>query len=186
VIFLGSGVSNLFFFMDGIGYPFLYGIKYGYALSILTTAMVNIGLAFFATEVFSGQKEATIRRIKVLRVSFIIIESVICVWGSILKMVDSPVTEVLMLIFIVSVALYLILGFKSLQLARRVEGADYKRALKYISIFAFCILGVFIFYILDSFYSGYSTWSFLGTAMYLLTMILGYLGFVKPSKKKQA
>jgi hypothetical protein len=183
LMFFAYGLANVFMTLDGI-FIDLYIIRYGDALSFLAAAFANVGLVYFATEVFYGKGEKPSKTIVLVRILFAMGEIAVCTWGALMKLLDMRdwVTTSLVLIFTISILLYFILAINAYKLARKLERNELKTSITYIGHFALSLLGIFVFYILDSFYIGYSIWIVIGTCFYAFATYLSYVGFVKPMK----
>ncbi|HMF33454.1 MAG TPA: hypothetical protein VKK79_18660, partial [Candidatus Lokiarchaeia archaeon] len=82
------------------------------------------------------------------------------------------------------IALILLLSIFSWarNLAQKVEDPVYKQAILNISYYAIINVGVFVFFIIDSFYTDYTIWGLSGWSCYLIAVIAAYRGFIRPAK----
>ncbi|MHA1339916.1 MAG: hypothetical protein ACTSRZ_07205 [Promethearchaeota archaeon] len=197
LIFLALAISPIAQFIDGLFYTGwgadntfgLYDAQIGYALILIFTAIANIGLLNFALDIFIHEElKATQRRISNLRIVRIVSSILLGVLGGlggILKLQSMDVTIIIGLYFIIAMVIYIFLGTNAYKLARRVEPGIFRTSIRYIGHFAFSLLGVYIFFILDSFYTTYTIWGFFGWALFFIATYLGYIGFALPIKKSQ-
>ncbi|GAB4328420.1 MAG: hypothetical protein Kow0069_35630 [Promethearchaeota archaeon] len=176
------GILPLFQLSDSIFYPSFYPVKYGYAFIILLSALGNVYLLFFSVEVFLKEGENLALSWRIYRVVAIVGELAFSVVGFLLKLRDLDVTIYLAAHFLIALQLYVVLATRSFALSRRVEG-EYRRPLQYIGGFSGSLLAVYSFFILDSFYTNYTVWGFLGWAVYAFMTLLGYMGFARGKKR---
>lgn len=179
-IFLFLAFAPIAQFCDGLFYETLYYVKYGYAFIILLLALVNILLFMFATEVFFVKEKRIPRRFQIILILFASTEIALSIVGFIMKLQNMDVTIVIGLHMVVGMLLYIGLASRSFQLASKIEDNFYKQSIRYIGLFALTLLIIYIFFILDSFYSVYTIWGVFGWSFYLLSVYLAYRGFVKP------
>ncbi|MHA1733259.1 MAG: hypothetical protein ACTSU5_15030 [Promethearchaeota archaeon] len=182
--FLLLAVIPMFQFMDTMCYGTCYAVKYGYALIVLFSAIGNIVLLAFALEVFFSGEQGIPKPWRAYFAAFASAESFFSVVGFVLKLRDVPVTTFIAVHFLVAIQLYLVLAGRSFRLASRVDEQVYRAALRSIGLFGFTFLGVYTFFILDSFSTTYTVWGLLGWICFLMTTVSGYLGFVKPMNEQ--
>lgn len=188
LLFTVLGICPLMQFMDGLFYTgwgtensfLLYDIQYGYAGIIITTSIANITLLYFATEIFVIKEDGVARKTQILRLIMTIAILAIAVIGGLMKINDLDVTIVIGLYMVLAIFLNLFLGINAMKLASKIEDPTYRNSIRSIGYFAFSLLGIYVFFILDSFYDTYSIWGFFGWSLFLIATYLGYLGFVKP------
>ncbi len=171
---------------DGIFYPFIFTVKFGYSAAIVFTMIVNVALVLFSTEVFASQENRITRGTIIFRILFIL--GVVLTTGiaTVLKLVGEDVTITLGLYMGISVILFLLTFMWARKLARKMDDPVYKRAIQYISYFAIIFLAVFVFFIADSFYPYYTLWGLIGWCCYLLGTWAAYRGFIRPAKLQDA
>ncbi len=187
VLFAGCLVINVLSALDGLLYPDVYPIRYGYAFSLLFTAIAFIGLLFFATEVFYIEETQT--PVKKLRIVFAVVLLVISSWGMV-GLLQNRIAEnlvVLIILFSLNLTIYIVIGIKAYRLAKKIEENVYKKSIKFIGHYAICNIAIYIFFIIDGIdetLAGTTVWGFIGACVFALTAYLAYVGFVKPMSTK--
>ena len=91
------------------------------------------------------------------------------------------------LIFIYNAAIYLPLLLNSIHLANRIEDKAHKKAIFYIAVMAFCLVSIFLSFLLDQlmlvFYSArFSIFYYLAWVWAIIGFISSYFGYMKPAK----
>ncbi len=182
VFFLSAGLAPAAQLFDGIFYPFVFPVKYGYAAVILFTMVLNVALLLFATEIFAEQTSRISGRTALYRVLFTAGVAITTILATILKLEGQDVTIYLGIYMAISLLLYISLRIWATQLARKITDPVYRQALSYIGYFAIAFIGVYVFFVADSLYSGYTLWGFLGWLMFFGGVLFAYRGFIRPSK----
>ncbi len=193
VMFLGLAIAPLMQFMDGLFYTGwgpentfgLYDTQYGYALIILSTSIMNICIYLFASDIFFNKKEGSEKKFSISSLILLVLSVSILVssiFGFFMKLANQDVTIVIGLFMALSMGMNIFLGTASIKLAKSIENNFYSKSLMYIAYFAFGIIIVYVFFILDSFYSSYSIWGLFGWTLFLIVTYLAYKGFVAPMK----
>ncbi|MBD3350208.1 MAG: hypothetical protein GF364_01855 [Candidatus Lokiarchaeota archaeon] len=191
IIFFTLACAPLSQFIDGLFYSGwsihntfgLYDVQYGYAFILISTTLANIGLLLFSVDVFLTKQEGPYpKNTKIVVIGGSILIGTLGILGGILKLNDREVTAIIGIYFVIAMIMYILLGTKAYKLSNKISEAIYKKSIKYIGHFAFSLLAIYIFFILDSFSTTYTIWGFFGWAVYLLATYLAYIGFVKPIK----
>ena len=191
VLFIVFSVTPIMQFLDGLFYAGhvdnfgIWSVQYGYSTILVTTAIANISLLFFSTNVFMTKGEKLSITIVIIRLILMIGMLFVAIYGAVMKIENQSVTLIIGIYMIFAIFMNLTLGIRAFQLASKISEEDYKRSIHSIGFFAFSLLGIYIFFIIDSFYPSYSIWGFFGWALFLFTTYLGYLGFVRPVKIKE-
>lgn len=191
ILFISLAGAPISQFIDGLFYSGwgpdntfgLYDVQYGYALIIFFTAIANICLLLFASEIFMPETNPKRKaRSKITNNIIISILGILGVLGTIMKILNMQVTIIIGFYFAFAMIIYILLGTNAYRLARKVEDPIYSSSIKYIGHFAFCLLTIYVFFIIDSFSTTYTIWGFFGWAIYLIAAYLAYNGFIRPMK----
>ncbi|MHA1819294.1 MAG: MFS transporter [Promethearchaeota archaeon] len=189
-LYISLALAAFFQMMDGIFYSKtdlhilpLYDIQYGYALIIISTAITNVSLFYLGTEIFYSSQENIPKIILVSRKVILYVLIITTIIGGIMKVLDMNVTIVIGLYMVLSMSINLGLTINAFKIAAKVDEPLFKESLKNIGYFTLNFLFVFIFFILDSFYTGYSIFGVFGWGWFLFAVYLGYKGFTKPAKR---
>ncbi len=184
LFFLFAGLAPAAQLFDGIFYPYVFPVKYGYAVVILFTMVINIALLLFATEVFAEKATRISARTMLYRVLFAFGVFITTILATVLKVQDQDVTLYLGVYMAISLLLYISLGIWAHQLSRKISEPVYRQAISYITYFAIAFIGVYVFFVLDSFYEDYTLWGLLGWLMFFGGVLFAYRGFIRPSKMR--
>lgn len=184
IVFLFASLAPGAQLFDGLFYPYVFAVKYGYAMVIILTMVINIALLLFATDIFATDALKVSRRALVFRVFFIIGVGSTTAIATVLKLQGQDVTLVLGLYMAISLTLYLALFLWARTLGRKVGDPVYQQAIRYIGYFALAFLACFVFFVVDSFYTDYTIWGLFGWGMYLVGVWAAYRGFIRPAQKK--
>lgn len=195
IIFISLAGAPISQFIDGLFYSGwgsdntfgLYDVQYGYALIIFFTAIVNICLLLFSSEIFMPETDP--KKAAKSKMTKSIITSVLGglgVLGSIMKILNMQVTIIIGIYFVFAMIIYILLGTNAYHLAKKVNDPVYSSSIRYIGHFAFSLLTIYVFFIIDSFSSTYTIWGFFGWAMFLVASYLAYNGFIRPMKISKA
>jgi MFS family permease len=179
-IFVVLGLAPIFQFMDGLFYRTYYFVQYGYAFILLATAVANILIFYFALEIFLTKGETINWKSKIIFYCVAVVEITLSGIAFIYKLLNLDVTLFIGAHMVIGLVIYLLLAIHAFRLSRKLEPGIYRNSVKSIGNFAISLLGVFIFFIIDSFYPYYTIWGFLGWALWLFCTYLAYKGFVEP------
>ncbi|MCP4760997.1 MAG: hypothetical protein GY870_04390 [archaeon] len=184
-LFLLMGLAPIFQIIDDIFYGNLYNVRIGYALIMIGTALYNTALLYFAAEVFLGEPTTMSKRINLIKPSFLIVTLLITSVGAIniiFTLVDGLDTILIIFYMVIVLGMNLFLGINAYKLSAKLDDEKYKISIRYIGHFSFTLLGIYFFFILDSFAPTevYTIWATIAWIVYLFALIFGYIGFVKP------
>ncbi|MHA1818896.1 MAG: hypothetical protein ACTSU2_06810 [Promethearchaeota archaeon] len=176
-------ISELF---DDFLYGDVYNIRYGYLVIVVLTAFFNIYLLYFSIDVFMKSQERDEKKIKLQKEIFIILQVAIASALIVVRLIPALAgldTLMITLFMLISVILYFYLIGNSVKLIRVLkEENQFKKVLKYIVLFNMSLIGIYIFFIIDSFYIYYTIYATMSWSVFLLATIFAKIGFI-PKKQ---
>lgn len=180
LLILFFGISPISLVFDAFFWKNGYEIQWGYAIMLLLSGIANITMILFATDVFFSKTGTVPMRFRIYNIVFIVLELIFTIAGFISKINQSPITTFIAIHMFIALSMYVLVAIKAFQTAKLVEEALYRKSIMVIGIFNLLLVGIYIFFIIDSFYTVYTIWSTLGWILYLGCTYLFYLGFIKP------
>jgi hypothetical protein len=190
ILFISCVFINICSAVDGVFYPDIYDFQYGYALSMIFTALGIISLLYFATAVFTISDGSKKQNKNLIYAIFSVYLMIISIWAIICLSPSSPIaSEIpLSIIFLSSLTVYIVIAVQSHKLAKSVEDVYYKKFISYICYYALGNILIFVFFIIDGIDpapDGTTIWSFIGVCVFCFTAYLAYKGFIIPMKTKK-
>ncbi len=177
--------------LDDLFFDTLFGsTRYGFATGMVLVNIMFIALIFFAFEIYFTSQDQASKNWNIFRYVYSIVNLIIAVFISqrFLHPNETPdaigITLFVMFSTLLAIAIYL-LGWRSFQLAKKVEDQKFRTALLAMSRFMLFIILIFVFEIIDWFQFEFRDYSLLNSAAFGVLLILYYyiyLGFIKPAE----
>lgn len=186
ILFLTAIMTAGFSMIDALLYPNFYSVLYGYGIVLVATALQNTALLYFATEIFFTERELS-SKLKHLRRAFFIAEVSVTSIAAILIFTGIELTNPVLLTFnvmhmLLTFPMVSILIKRAYKLAKQVKEEEFKHSIRYIGHFAVSMIFIYISVIVDAISPRLGPTGVVLLVIFLISIHLSYLGFVKPIK----